>query len=102
MARGFTCAQSATMLSQVGELPLRKLQNSSTWLTNSACRSQSSQSNGTPGFGEPIELRRRDSNWIFGFKKPWKRRNLSGKTGPSTSDLSRIERSAMWIEPARR
>lgn len=34
--------------------------------------------------------------------KCWKRRNLSERTGPSTSNLSRIERSATWIDLDRR
>lgn len=62
----------------------------------SVCRSHGSPSNGTPGFGEPIEPRQRDSNLACG-PKPWRQRNLSGKAGPSTSDLSRIGREAVLV-----
>lgn len=54
------------------------------------------------GFGEPIELRQQDKILMPGFMKRWKRQNLSERTGPSTSDLSRIERSATWIDLGRR
>lgn len=54
------------------------------------------------GFGEPIALRQQDNILMPGFMKCWKRQNLSERTGPSTSDLSRIERSATWIDLGRR
>lgn len=54
------------------------------WCSDSSClRSRSIR-----GFGEPTELRQQDSNLMPGFMKPWKRRNLSGRTGLSRSDLS--------------